>query len=102
MTEFADTTLHMLNQAMAKPDDTIIVATMDAQGGMTMTVRSIRTIDLVQVARSLLEQAKDRTQEELDAEDCNSQGDDPVEERLSFLMAAIDELSLIDGMDQDD
>jgi hypothetical protein len=102
MSDFAKTAQHLLAQSAAKPEETIIVAAVDPQQAMVLTVRCNRSLDLIQVARSLLEDARERTKEELGAEDCNSQRDDPVEQRLSYLMAAIDEISAIPGMDDED
>jgi hypothetical protein len=102
MTDFAATAQQLLTHAIAQPDDTVIVANLDPQGGMVLTVRCNRTLDLIQAARSLLDDAVQRTQDELAAEEGDSQGDDPVEQRLSFLLAALDEINAIDGIAERD
>jgi hypothetical protein len=46
-----------LDTGLAQPDDTLVLATLDAKGGMMMQVRGTRPRDLMDLARSLLEQA---------------------------------------------
>jgi len=75
-----------LEAAIAKPDQTIILASLDDKRGMVMQAATTRPQDLVDAARSLLEQAMERIQDELAAEDNGgSQGDDPREEMVSLL-----------------
>lgn len=74
-----------LEAALAKPGETIILASLDDKRSMVMQAATTRPQDLVDAARSLLEQAMDRMQEELAAEDGDSQGDDPREQLVSTL-----------------
>jgi hypothetical protein len=102
MSDFTETTQHLLTTSLAKPDETIILASVDPQQAMVLTVRCDRIIDLVQVARSLLEDALQRSQDEHAIDGCDSQGDDPLEERISYLAAALDEINAIEGLDAGD
>ncbi len=74
-----------LEAALLREGETIILASMDDKRGLVMQCACMRPQDMVDVARSLLEQAKDRTSEELQREDGDSQGDDPREELVSIL-----------------
>jgi hypothetical protein len=100
MTDFAAAAQQLLAQALTQPEESIILGTVDAQGSMVLTVRADRVLDLVRVARSLIEDAIERTREELVVPDCERQGDDPVEDRLSSLLAALEEINTIDGMSE--
>jgi hypothetical protein len=102
MSDFPKTEQRLLTQALAHPGETVIIASVDPQGGMVLTVQCDRALDLVQVARSLLEDAMQRSQDEHAKDGCDSQGDDPLEERISYLSVALDEISAIDGMDGGD
>lgn len=77
-----------LDAALARPGETIILASLDDKGGMVMQAGTTRPLDFIHAARSLLEQAMERIQEELAAEDGDDQGDDPREQ----LVSTIDEI----------
>jgi hypothetical protein len=79
-----------LDGALGRPGETIILATLDAERGMSMQTATVRPQDLVDAARSLIDQAIDLTQKELDAEDGNDQGDDPREEQIALWQEALD------------
>ena len=100
MTDFATTAQRLLAHALTQPDESIILGTVDHQGSMVLTSRADRVLDLVRVARSLIEDAIERTEAALSTEDCVSHGDDPVEDRLSSLLAALEEINTIDGMSE--
>jgi hypothetical protein len=55
---------HHLRQALHREDQTVVLADMDAKGSMAMQVLGTRPRDLLDIARSLLEQARDRWEEE--------------------------------------
>lgn len=76
-----------LDAALARSGETIILASLDGKGGMVMQAATTRPMDFVNAARSLLEQAMERTQEEL-AADGDDQGDDAREQ----LVSTIDEI----------
>lgn len=48
-----------IRQALANPDATVLVASLDAQGGMVRQLRTTRITDLVDLAQSLLSEARD-------------------------------------------
>jgi len=95
---FADAAHHALQTAIAVETDAVVVASLTANGAMILLTRKRSPIELIVVARSLLQQALDETQDALAADGCDSQGDDPMEERQAFLLAALDELSGIDEL----
>jgi hypothetical protein len=99
MTDFAAAAQQLLAQALTQPAESIILGTVDAQGSIVLTVRADRVLDLVRVARSLIDDAIERTQRELDVAADENQDDDPVMERLILLMAALEEINTIDGME---
>jgi hypothetical protein len=74
-----------LEAALAKPGETVILASLDDKRGMVMQAATVRPQDLIDAARSLLEQAMERIQDELSAEDGDDQGDDPREQMVSTL-----------------
>lgn len=74
-----------LEAALARPNETIILATLDDQRSMAMQTATQRPQDLIDVARSLLDEAMSRLQAELADEDGNDQGDDPREQLVSTL-----------------
>ena len=74
-----------LEAALTTPGETVILATLNEQRDMAMQAATTRPQDLVDAARSLLEQAMERIQDELAAEDGDSQGDDPREQMVSTL-----------------
>lgn len=49
----------------SEPGDTLIVARVTADGGMIVSVAGTRPFDMVDVARSLLDQACDRADEQM-------------------------------------
>ena len=53
-------------------------------------------IALILAARVLLKSAVKQTHAELQETEGDSQGDDPAEQRLSYLLAALDEIDAID------
>lgn len=73
-----------LEAALAKPGETVILASLDDKRGMVMQAATVRPQDLVDAARSLLEQAKDRLEDD--------QIDDEHADMLERLNAALDEL----------
>jgi len=74
-----------LEAALGRPGETIILASLDGKGSMVMQAGTTRPMDFVHAARSLLEQAMERIQDELAAEDGDDQGDDPRERMVSTL-----------------
>jgi hypothetical protein len=77
--------LDHLEKALATPGETVILATLESDGSMVLQTACTRPMDMVLAARSLLEMALDRTRDDLNAEDGDSQGDDPREQLLSTL-----------------
>ena len=80
--------------ATARQGDTVIVAVVDAQGSMVLHTIEHDPARLVQVARSLLEQAEDALHERNPEwrEGENDQGDAPDEQMLSSVLAALESL----------
>jgi hypothetical protein len=74
-----------LEAALTTPGETVILASLNEQRDMVMQAATTRPRDLIDAARSLLEQAMERIQDELMAEDGDSQGDDPREQMVSTL-----------------
>jgi hypothetical protein len=95
---FADAARNALETALSSEADAVVVASLTTNGSLVLLTRKPGPIELVVVARSLLQQALDETQDELGAEDGDSQGDDPREERVGFLLAALEELSGIEEL----
>jgi hypothetical protein len=52
-----------LRQALADPEQTVVVASLDAKCGMVRQARTARTQDLVTLGQSLLSEAADRLEE---------------------------------------
>ena len=77
-----------LEAAIAKPDQTIILASLDDKRGMVMQAATTRPQDLVDAARSLIDQAKERLEDEVFAED----GDDEAVEARDDLVTLLDDV----------
>jgi hypothetical protein len=52
-----------LHRALADPEQTVMLASLDAKGGMTRQTRTVRVQDLVTLAQSLLSEAADQMDE---------------------------------------
>jgi hypothetical protein len=83
--------------ATAREGDTVIVAVVDPQGSMVLHTIEHDPFRLVQVARSLLEQAEDALKERIDEAGCNDQGDHPEEQLLASVLDALESLPAADG-----
>lgn len=77
-----------LEAAIAKPDQTIILASLDDKRGMVMQAATTRPQDLLDAARSLIDQAKERLEDEVFAED----GDDEAVEARDDLVTLLDDV----------
>ena len=73
-----------LDKALESPGETIILASLDGKGGMVLQVGGTRPQDLVDVARSLLEQARDQLEQ-------NGDLAERVEQAIESLPSPLDE-----------
>ena len=86
-----------LEAAIAKPGQTIILASLDDKRGMVMQAATTRPEDLVAVARSLLEQAMERIQDELFDLD-----DDAIDARDGVVMLLDEVLGMLPDPNADE
>lgn len=84
------TALAAATLATARVGDVVVVAVVDPQGGMVLHTIEHDPPRLVQVARSLLEQAEEALRQSIAAAGCDDQGDHPEEQLLSCVLCALE------------